>query len=60
MEDKGDKYPMAKDSLLYRRYVDDIFGGAATKEILIQKAKQLTSLYTAGSFPLAKWNSNSG
>ena len=50
---------MAKDSLLYGRYVDDIFGGAATKEILIQRAKPLTSLCTAGGFPLAKWNSNS-
>ena len=50
---------MAKDSLLYGRYVDDIFGGAATTEILVQKAKQLTSLCTAGGFPLAKWNSNS-
>ena len=54
VEDEGDKYPMAKDSLFYGRYVDDIFGGAATKEILIQKAKQLTSLCTAGGFPLAK------
>ena len=50
VEDEGDKYPMARDSLLYGRYVDDIFGGAATKEILIQKAKQLTSLCTAGGF----------
>ena len=39
--------------------MEDIFGGAASKEILIEKAKQLTSLCTAGRFPLAKWNSNS-
>ena len=59
VKDEGDNFPLAIDSLLYGRYADDIFGGAASKEILIKKAKQLTSFCTAGGFPLAKWNSNS-
>ena len=58
VKDEGDNYPLAIDSLLYGRHVDDIFGGAASKEILIEKAKQLTSLCTTSGFPLAKWNSN--
>ena len=37
VKDEGDKYPMAKDSLLYGRYVDDIFGRAATTEILVKR-----------------------
>ena len=43
VEDEGNNYPVAVGSLIYRRYVDDIFGGAASKEILIEKAKQLIS-----------------
>ena len=39
--------------------MDDIFDVASSKEILIEKAKQLTSLCTAGGFILVKWNSNS-
>ena len=47
------------DGMYLHDHLHDIFGGAASKEILIEKAKQLTSLCTAGGFPLAKWNSNS-
>ena len=39
--------------------MDDIFAADASKEILIEKDKQLTSLCTVVGFPLAKWNSNS-
>ena len=61
VKNEGNNFPLAIDSLIYGRYVDDIFGEAASKEILIEKAKQLTSLCTASCFPawlLAKWNSN--
>ena len=51
VKDEGENYPLAVDSLLYGRYVDDIFGGAESNEILIEKAKQLISFCTAGDFP---------
>ena len=59
MKNEGDKYPLAVGSLLLGRYVDDNFAGVASKEILIEKAKEVTLLCTAGGFPLVKWNSNS-
>ena len=41
---------MIDNKLLYGQYVDGIFDRAASKEILIEKGKQLTSLCTAAVF----------
>ncbi|XP_049308588.1 uncharacterized protein LOC125777528 [Bactrocera dorsalis] len=59
MEDEGKNYPLAVPALKYGRYVDDIFRGADNTSELKAIANQLKQICTAGSFPLAKWQSNS-
>ena len=44
VEDEGNKYPLAVESLTKGRYVDDIFGGAETLNQLEAKADQLENL----------------
>ncbi|XP_034938590.1 uncharacterized protein [Chelonus insularis] len=59
VEDEGQKYPKATQTIIKGRYVDEIFGGADSPEELIQVAEELINLCKAGGFPLAKWQSNS-
>ncbi|XP_044760393.1 uncharacterized protein LOC123317844 [Coccinella septempunctata] len=59
IEDEGHKYPLAIPPLIKGRYVDDIYGGADTKEELSEIAIDLKNLCMAGGLPLAKWQSNS-
>lgn len=58
IQDEGEKYPLAIDTMTHGRYVDDIFGGADTVEQAQEKARQVLDLCMAGGFPLRKWNSN--
>lgn len=55
-EDEGHRFPLAMPSIIYGRYVDDIFGGADTVQQLREIACQLQDLCMAGGFPLAKWH----
>ena len=57
--DEEHKYPLVVAPLKYGRYVNDICRGADSNQELIQIAEQVTSLCSAGGFPLAKWQSNS-
>ncbi|XP_076545231.1 uncharacterized protein LOC143305447 [Osmia lignaria lignaria] len=57
-EDEGQRYPLAVPSIKYARYVDAIFGGADSLNVLIEIASQLTDSCNAGGFHLAKWHSS--
>ncbi|XP_034945021.1 uncharacterized protein [Chelonus insularis] len=58
IEDEGKNFPLAIDTMLKGRYVDDIFGGADSIKEAEQKAKQVNNLCMAGGLPLRKWISN--
>lgn len=57
--DEGHRYPKALPSVTKGRYVDDIFGGAASLDEAKEVMSQICQLCLAGGFPLQKWNSNS-
>lgn len=53
------EFPIAAAEVRRSFYVDDLLTGAATDEMAINKASELTELLKKGEFPLAKWGSNS-
>ncbi|XP_070531344.1 uncharacterized protein [Cardiocondyla obscurior] len=56
--DEGNKFPLAILPMTTGRYVDDIFGGAESREEAKLIISQLIQLCDAGGFPLQKWRSN--
>lgn len=58
IQDDGHRFPKAILPLTRGRYVDDIFGGADSKEEAREIIRQVTQLCLAGGFPLQKWKSN--
>ncbi|XP_077276909.1 uncharacterized protein LOC143905373 [Temnothorax americanus] len=56
--DERTAYPRAAAALEKETYVDDVLSGADTQEKARKLTGELTSLCTAGGFPLRKWASN--
>ncbi|XP_057339388.1 uncharacterized protein LOC130676895 [Microplitis mediator] len=56
--DEDANYPLAVDTILEGRYVDDISGGAETLEQLMNIATRLNDMCLSACLPLDKWKSN--
>ncbi|XP_036147020.1 uncharacterized protein LOC118647026 [Monomorium pharaonis] len=56
--DEGSTFPRAAEALRHDAYMDDILAGAANLADARRLRRELTSLCTAGGFPLRKWTAN--
>ncbi|CAB0039804.1 unnamed protein product [Trichogramma brassicae] len=56
--DEGEKYPLAVPIVHKEMYMDDVLSGAYDVELARQKRDQLSGLFAAGGFSLAKWMTN--
>lgn len=58
VEAHGDEFPEAVETLSKCIYVDDVMGGANSKEKAIHKRKQIDDMLKKGGLELRKWASN--
>ncbi|XP_014216313.1 uncharacterized protein LOC106645067 [Copidosoma floridanum] len=57
--DCKNEYPLASETLLKSKYMDDILSGGHSLVESIQRRDELLKLTESGGFPLRKWSANS-
>ncbi|XP_055839376.1 uncharacterized protein LOC129907285 [Episyrphus balteatus] len=56
--DEENKYPLAKEVVLSDFYVDDVFSGGFSLDLVFKIQEELKALLLTGGFSLKKWTAN--